>query len=116
MTILERHVSPDGLLVFVAAPGADGKVSFGFDGYPWQGQLDPIATASGVASETEMRRVISDLLGNRMVIVVSRVDGVIRDIRIADDPQFELYCQSDDEVLELRTWDGRPWERNWGPK
>jgi hypothetical protein len=105
MDILEQHVSPDGLLKFIVCRD-DGDVCLGFDGYPWHTHPE-LLVSDGVSPEVATRQFVDELLAGRIVIVVSRAEGVVRDVWITDDTESQLKYKMPNETLEFRYWDGR---------
>jgi hypothetical protein len=109
----ERYHSPDGELTLVVLSEAD-DVSIGFDGFEWQTHGDllaadyPSEAGSRLTAESAARRLVEDIVTNRAIIVVRRVDGEIRDVWITDDVQEELRDQQPGETMEFRYWDGSP--------
>jgi hypothetical protein len=111
MTLDAAHVSPDGILRFVIMRD-DDNVSLGFDGYVWHTHSDLLAVSYGVSEQTAVARFVEDLLNDRVIIVVSRVAGSIRDVWVTDDPASELLYKTEEEDIEFRFWSGRPWRAN----
>ena len=89
-----------------------GDVSLGFDGFAWHTHADVLAAATGVSKSKEqaVRQFIDDLLNDGMIIVVSRVDGTVKDAWVTDDPGKEMKYVQPQETLEFRYWSGRPWQ------
>ena len=109
MGIEAEQISPDGLLRFIIERD-DEDVSLGFAGMQWHTHADLLAGACGVSEQEAIDRFVGDLLGDRSVIAVSRVGGVIRDAWVTDDPTSELRYKPEEEEIEFRYWSGRPWQ------
>lgn len=92
---------------FVVATDDDGDVALGFDGYPWHTHADILAAVAGVVETDAVEQFVQDLLGNRAVIAISRVGGVIRDVWVTDDPSAEFRHLTEGESIELRLWHGK---------
>jgi hypothetical protein len=118
----ERRTSPDGALTLVVtiddhAHAHDHShdddhdrdrdhVSVRFEGYPWHvhgGELcdagysdarDPIEAARAFAAE-----VVAD----RVIVVLQRVDGETHDVWVTDNPERELAYDVEGD-LEFRRW------------
>jgi hypothetical protein len=109
MVVDADYVSPDGALRFIVR-SPDGDVTMGFDGFSWHTHGDILAALSGQSAEKATERFIADLISSRLTIAISKVDGVIQDVWITDNPAGEfLYC-SPEEVIDFRLWDGTPVE------
>ena len=112
MTPQDDYVSPDGILRLVVARDEDGDISLGFAGFAWHvhGELLVAAYAHddvvGLTPESATRRFVQEVTGNRAIIVMQRVDGVVRDIWVTSDPSRELRCSQPGASLEFRHWDG----------
>ena len=104
-----EYISPDGLLRFIVERDDDG-VNLGFAGYEWHTHADVLAGTFGVSERGAIARFVEDLLGDRSVIALSRVGGVIRDVWVTDDPASELRHKPEGEEIEFRHWSGRAWQ------
>src|SRR5438046_2688698 len=112
MAIVERHTSPDGLMVLlVHLTGGDWTI--GFDGYAWHTHGD-ILNAWGYhgTPEARTRAFVDDILQSRRVIAVIRTDGMVSSIIIPDDyvdrplsESFLKYAPAN-ETTEFRFWNG----------
>jgi len=108
---VERHHSPDGELTLVVLREAEG-ISIGFDGFEWHTHGDllaadyPFGAGAEITPEDATRRFVQDVVSNRAIIVVRRVDGEIRDVWITEDVEKELRYQQPGETMEFRHWDG----------
>ena len=108
MAIVERHKSsselPD-LIVDVT----ENDWSIGFDGGTWHTHGD-ILDWSGYAGtrEERVRAFVDDVIASRRVIVLSRVNGEVRDAWITDDPSYdEMKYAEPNETIEKRLWNGQ---------
>jgi hypothetical protein len=106
MIILEKHDRPDGSLRFIVARADDGDISLGFDTYPSHTHGDILASLSGLPMDEAVRQYVDKLLAGRSFIVIARVDNVIRDVWVTDDPRPDKY-KPENETIEFRFWDGR---------
>ena len=109
MAIIERHLSPDGLLHLVVDRADDGDWSVGFEGFAWHTHGD-ILEWSGYdgTPEDRVRAFVDDIIASRRVIVISRVDGKVRDAWVTDDPTHnELKYAEPNETIEKRLWNGQ---------
>jgi hypothetical protein len=106
MKIVEEHQSPDGLLRLIVTRESDGDVAVGFDGYSWHTHGDLLASFSGLPESEAIREFVERIIGNEQVIVVSRVNGEVRDVWPTDDPRGEYQYKAADESLEFRRWSG----------
>lgn len=104
-----EHISPDALLRFIIERD-DADVSLGFAGHAWHTHADILAESFGMSEPEAIARFVEDLLNDRSVVAVSRVEGVVRDIWITDDPISELRYLSEGEEIEFRYWSGRHWQ------
>jgi hypothetical protein len=112
--VVEKHVSPDGLLRFSVITGNDGDVTLGFDGFPWHTHADILAATTGLPQAEAVRRFVGDLVRGRSVIVLWSVGGELRDVWVSDDPARDAgYASSASaqpgESVLLCYWDGRAW-------
>ena len=108
MAIVERHTSPDGLLQLIVDRADDGDWTVGFDGFAWH--THGILNWSGYAGtpEERARAFVDDIVASRLVIVISRVDGNVRDAWVTDDPTHdELKYAEPNETIEKRLWNGQ---------
>ena len=104
-----EYISPDNRLRLVV--DYDEKdVRLGFKGFPWHTHADLLASQFGTSEELAVERFVRDLLSDRSILAVSRIEGTIRDVWITADPQSDLLYTSDDEVLEFRYWSGGQWK------
>jgi len=104
-----EYISPDNQLRLVV--DYDEKdVCLGFESFPWHTHADVLASEFGTSEELAVERFVRDLLSDRSILAVSRIEGTISDVWITADPQSDLLYNSDDEVLEFRYWSGRQWE------
>jgi hypothetical protein len=105
-----EYVSPDGLLRFLVQTADDGVVCLGFDGFLWHRHPDEL-TEDGQLSEWQaVERYVRDLLENRLVIAVSQTGGKVVEARVTEDPASEALHLLPGMSVELRHWDGTPWE------
>jgi hypothetical protein len=108
MIELERHVSPDGLLTVHVVRDQGGDLAIGFLGCSWHTHGDILAELHGSSPEEASHRFVRAITSSELVIVVSRIDGAIDDVWIADDAQHdELKYALPNETIEKRFWDGR---------
>src|SRR5690348_7189941 len=89
MAIVERHTSPDGLLHLIVDLAEDGDWSVGFEEFEWHTHGDLLVSRYGGLPESALRAFIADVLASRYVIVLSWLDGKLRDVWITDDPGFD---------------------------
>lgn len=107
MAIVERHTTPDGLLNFFVDL-TDGDWSIGFDSVPAHTHGDVLAAMNGGSPESAVRKYVDDVVGSRRVIVISRIDGVIREAWVTDDPaRDEMKYALPNETIEKRYWNGQ---------
>jgi hypothetical protein len=106
MNILEEHQSPDRLLRLLVTRDDDGDTTIGLDGYSWHTHGDCLAALSGLTEEESIRNFVDQIIGDGQIIVVSRVNGEIRDIWPTDHPQREYKYKPPEESLEFRRWSG----------
>jgi hypothetical protein len=111
--IVERHVSPDGVLTFVVEHLDDGVILLGFEGGEWHTYPSLLDREDGATDEAATMAYIGRLLRGVAVVGVQRKGGAIVDARIMDHPVFEVEVLAEGETLELRYWDGRPWSPTW---
>jgi hypothetical protein len=105
MAITERHISPDGLLQLIVDRADDGDWSVGFDGLVWHTHGDLLTHDYGGSPETAVRSFVDDVISSGRVIVVSRIDGKLRDAWITDDPtNDEMKYADPNETIEKRLW------------
>ena len=106
---LEKHISPDGLLIFsvLQFPDEDNDISLGFENFEWHTHADILASTSGLTEENAIRQFVDNLLNNKTVIVVMKKENKITQVWITEDPLSELKYKEDDEVLEFRYWNGQ---------
>jgi hypothetical protein len=107
---LERHTSPDGLLSLVVLREADDLI-VGFEGGPSHTHGDVlIGEYASIGEELDtpdaaVRRYVSDILTNRIKIIVYRKDGAIRDVSAFpyDIPNIGQHLEPG-ETIEVRYW------------
>lgn len=113
MATVERHTSPDGLIM-LAVDSTAGDWTIGFEGYAWHTHGD-ILSAWGYQGSpgARTRAFVDDILESRRVIAIVRTDGKVTDISVPDDlmdrplsGHFARYAPSN-ETIELRYWNGQ---------
>lgn len=110
MAIVERHISPDSLLQLIVDRADDGDWSVGFGGFAWHTHGDILEWSGYAGPPAErVRAFVDDIIASRRVIVVSRIDGMVRDAWVTDDPTHdELKYAEPNETIEKRLWSGEP--------
>jgi hypothetical protein len=109
MAIVERHTSPDGLLELVVDRAEDGDWTIGLTGFAPHTHGDILTSEYGGTPESAVRAYVDDVLASQRVIVISRVDGKLRNAWITDDPaRDEMRYAEPGETIEKRFWNGRP--------
>jgi hypothetical protein len=106
MCIVEEHQSPDGFLRLVVTREGEGDVAIGFDGYAWHTHGDILASLSGISESEAIRQFVERIIADEQVIVVSRVNGQVRDVWPTDDPKGEFRYKPPEELLAFRRWSG----------
>jgi hypothetical protein len=119
MNVVKQHFSVDGLLKFVACRDDNGDMTLGFAvtcreranniTLLFYGLTHPdiLASFSGLPEAAAVRRCIDDILEDRAVIAVSRIDDEIRDMWVSGDPVSELRFKATEETIEFRYWSGQ---------
>lgn len=114
METRESHTSPDGALkLFVVRE--DGDITLGFDGYSWHTHGDVLAGEYELRGEADLspedatRRFVADILENRAILALSRVQGQLQDVWVTDSPADEFTHMPPNESIECRYWNGAPW-------
>ena len=111
MPIVERHLSPDGLLQLIVDLADDGDWSVGFDGFQWHTHGDLLMWDYGGSPESAVRAFVDDVLASRQVIVISRLDGAIHNAWMTADPLYDDMKYADpNETIEKRFWNGQPFD------
>src|SRR4051794_21173684 len=106
MDIVEEHHSPDRLIRLIVTRDDGGDSAIGFDGYAWHTHGDILASLSGLPEKEAIREFVDQIIGDHQIIVVSRVNGEVRDIWPTDDPKEEFKYKPPEESLEFRCWSG----------
>lgn len=106
MNIVEEHHSPDGFLRLIVTREGDGDVAVGFDGYSWHTHGDILVSLSGLPEGEAIRQFVERIIRDEQIIVVSRVNGEVREVWPTDDPRGEYKYKPEDESLEFRRWSG----------
>jgi hypothetical protein len=106
MDIVEEHHSPDRFLRLIVTRDDGGDIDIGFAGYAWHTHGDILASLSGLPEEDAIREFVDQIIGDDQIIVVSRVNGEVRDVWPTDDPQGEFDYKPPEESLEFRRWSG----------
>ena len=105
-----EYVSPDGVLRFLVQTADDGVVCLGFDGYLWHRHPDELTEGGRLSEQEAVERYVRDLLGNRAIIAVSRTGERVVAARVTEDPASETLHLPPGTSVELRYWDGTPWD------
>ena len=105
-----EYVSPDGLLRFLVLTADDGVVCLGFDGYLWHRHPDELTDGGRLSEQEAVEQYVRNLLENRAVIAVSRARGRVVYARVTEDPAAETLHLPPGTSVELRYWDGTPWD------
>jgi hypothetical protein len=106
MDIIEEHSSPDRFFRLIVMRDDRGATAIGFDGYAWHTHGDILASLSGLPEKEAIRQFVDQIIGDGQIIVVSRVNGEVRDVWPTDDPQREFKYKPPEESLEFRRWSG----------
>jgi hypothetical protein len=106
MKIVQEQISPDGTLRLVVTRNDDGDVAIGFDKYAWHTHADILASVSGLSEDDAIRQLVQRITGDNQILVVSRIDGEVREVWPTDDPQAEVKYKPPEESLEFRRWSG----------
>jgi hypothetical protein len=112
MAIVQRYVSPDGELALLIEDVGGGDLAIGFDRFPWHTHADILASMSGTSEQEAVRAFVHDIIDDRSIIVVSTIDGTVRDVSITDDPASEVRYKAQNEVIRFRYWSGREYVYN----
>jgi hypothetical protein len=107
VSIVEEHTSGDGQPKLIVCRYDDGDAAIGFAGFPWHTHADILAALSGLNEPDAIQRFIDDVLEERAIMAVSRVDGMAGDVCITDDPAGALRYKSEDEAIEFRYWSSK---------
>lgn len=91
MQVVEEHRSPDGLLKLVVWRDPDGDITVGFDGFSWHTHADILAGLSDLPDDAAVREFVDDTLGGRLIIAVSRVGDIIRNVWVTDTAEADKY-------------------------
>src|SRR5262249_49437046 len=118
--LIERHTSPDkfvDLVVFqrqddwivgFVRPGSDATVSG--SGWSWHTHGDILVHQYGGTPESATKSFVADVLSSNRVMVIFRVDGVVQDITVTNEPdEDDLKYASANETVEKRFWNGLPY-------
>ena len=106
MNIVEEHFSSDRLMRLIVTRDDDGDVSIGFDRYAWHTHGDILAALAGVPEKEAIREFVDQIIGDQQIIVVSLVNGEVRDIWPTDYAVQEFTYKPQEESLEFRRWSG----------
>ena len=106
MNVIEEHRSPDNLLRLIVTRDDDGDISIGFDGWAWHTHGDILASLSGLPESEAVRQFVDHIIGDNQIIVVSRVNGEVRDVWPTEDLKAEFEYKPTEELLEFRRWSG----------
>ena len=109
MATIESHISPDGLLRLIVDRAEDGDLTVGFDGCAWHTHGDILEWSGYAGTPAErVRAFVDDVIASRQLIVISGVDGQVRDAWVTDDPTCdELKYAAPNETIEKRLWNGQ---------
>jgi hypothetical protein len=106
MATVERYKTPDGLLELLVDYTA-GDWTIGFAGVPGHTHGDILAEVEGGTPEAATKAYVKDILASKRVIVIRRIDGVIRDAWVADGPLADLMKYAGPtETIQKRLWNG----------
>lgn len=107
--IVAIHESPDGLFRLLVTKGISGDFTVGFENFQWHTHGSMLAGIYACSEEEGVRRFIADLASGKTVIAVLRRDNIIADVQIDESPEIQVECEPG-ETLELRYWDGSPYQ------
>ena len=107
--LIECHQSPDGLLQLIVDRAEDGDLTVGFQGFAWHTHGDILEWSGYAGTPAErVRGFVDDIVSSRRVIVISRLDGKIRDAWVTNDPNHdEMKYAWPNETIEKRFWNGQ---------
>ena len=104
--VVERHITPDGLLSFVVLR-YEGETALGFECGPSHTHGDILPGAlRGLPQDDAIRQYVDDLIQNRSWIAVERSGGKIVDAWVVDEYDISRMRPLPDRPVELRCWDG----------
>ena len=109
--VLERHVSPDGMLIFMLAKegedwtaGFESSMAPGFVDWHTHGSI--LAHGTEVSPEQATRSFIDEVLQDKVLIMIGGERGGRIRVIITDSPEDELQDKDQDETLIFRFWSG----------
>lgn len=109
--IIERHTSPDGLINLIVDLYRDDQLadySIGLEGFASHTHGDILAGSRGLPEEEAIRQFVDEILNDKQIFVVSRIDGKVQNIWLTDgDVESELKYKPAEEELEFRFWSGK---------
>ncbi len=107
MAIVERHHSPDGLLELLVDVDDTDDWAVGFAGFEWHTHGDMLRCEHDGSAESAVRRFVEEVLESNRTIVVSTVNGTIRDVWIDDElGEDDLKSTLPNETIQKRYWNG----------
>src|SRR5262245_23848066 len=96
----QRYDSPDGRLHFIVVTDHTGDISLGFDGFTWHTHADILAAEYQLPESEAVNHFINDLLNNRKIIALSKINGTLADVWITTNPADEQRYLQADETIE----------------
>lgn len=107
-----RHVSPDGELTLLVINDG-GNYTVGFE-TPSPGQLyghshgDILAEQYGRPAEAAVAQFVDNVLDNKSLIAIAKIDRKVRDIWIVEHPIEPDPFRPENETIAFRYWGDTP--------
>ena len=109
--VLARHTSPDGALTILVQrdtqPGGDSILSLGFEGFDWHVHPGEFYPRDGRSDEEVFLEIVSDVVSDRMIIMLQGHDDGPMWPSILDTVTFEVDFYHPGERWSFRFWSGR---------
>src|SRR5262245_3808737 len=106
MAGVKEYVSSDNVLRLIVQTDDSGDVAIGFADATSHAHARILAALSGLPADEAVQQYVQRVVSGEAVISILRVDGMVSDIWVSDDPAADAKYPMEGESIEMRYWHG----------